>query len=66
MITRGYTPLSLYGWPHQTTPAALLRNRDGVARFVKVLQEKNAGIEAHAKNRRTESRLETPIPHFLR
>ena len=45
----GYTPLSLYGWPHQTTPAALLRNRDGVARFVKVLQENNAGIKAHAK-----------------
>jgi zeaxanthin glucosyltransferase len=29
----GYTPLSLYGWPHQTTPAALARNREGVAKF---------------------------------
>jgi MGT family glycosyltransferase len=45
----GYTPLSLYGWPHQTTPAALARNREGVARFVKVLEENNAGIRAHAK-----------------
>jgi zeaxanthin glucosyltransferase len=45
----GYTPLSLYGWPHQTTPAALARNREGVARFVKVLEENNAGIKAHAK-----------------
>jgi len=45
----GYTPLSLYGWPHQTTPAALVRNREGVARFVKVLEENNAGIRAHAK-----------------
>jgi zeaxanthin glucosyltransferase len=26
----GYTPLCLYGWPHQTTPAALARNREGV------------------------------------
>jgi MGT family glycosyltransferase len=45
----GYTPLSLYGWPHQTTPAALARNREGVARFLKVLEKNNAGIRAHAK-----------------
>jgi hypothetical protein len=36
----GHTPLCLYGWPHQTTPAALARNREGVARFVKVLEAK--------------------------
>ena len=29
----GYTPLCLYGWPHETTPAALARNRKGVAKF---------------------------------
>jgi zeaxanthin glucosyltransferase len=45
----GYTPLSLYGWPHQTTPVALARNREGVARFVKVLGDNNGGIKAHAK-----------------
>ena len=28
----GYTPLCLYGWPHETTPAALARNREGVAK----------------------------------
>ena len=26
----GYTPLCLYGWPHENTPAALARNREGV------------------------------------
>jgi zeaxanthin glucosyltransferase len=45
----GHTPLCLYGWPHQTTPAAMARNREGVARFAKVLDGNNAGIKAHAK-----------------
>ena len=39
----GYTPLSLYGWPHQTTPAALARNREGVAKFTRTLGRCNAG-----------------------
>jgi zeaxanthin glucosyltransferase len=46
----GYTPLCLYGWPHQTTPAALARNREGVAKFVKLVQANNAGIRAYAKS----------------
>ena len=45
----GYTPLSIYGWPHQTTPAALARNREGVAKFAKMLEGSNAGIRAYAK-----------------
>jgi zeaxanthin glucosyltransferase len=45
----GQTPLCLYGWPHQTTPAALARNREGVAKFVKLLDGNNAGIKVHAK-----------------
>ena len=46
----GYTPLSLYGWPHLTTPEALTRNREGVANFVKMLQSCNAGIRAYAES----------------
>jgi zeaxanthin glucosyltransferase len=46
----GYTPLCLYSWPHQTTPAALARNREGVAKFVKLMQSNNAGIRAYAKS----------------
>src|SRR4030088_570159 len=45
----GYTPLCLYGWPHQTTPQALARNREGVAKFVKLLDKHNAGVKAYAR-----------------
>ena len=44
----GHTPLARYGWPHETTPAALARNRDGVAKVVQMLNETNGGIRAHA------------------
>src|ERR1700751_5657385 len=40
----GYTPLHVYGWPHETTPEALARNREGVAKFAKILDSGNAGI----------------------
>jgi zeaxanthin glucosyltransferase len=46
----GYTPLSLYGWPHQTTPAALARNREGVVNFIKLLERANEGVKAYAKS----------------
>jgi zeaxanthin glucosyltransferase len=46
----GYTPLCLYGWPHQTTPAALARNREGVAKWVSLLESINGGIKAHAES----------------
>jgi zeaxanthin glucosyltransferase len=46
----GCTPLSHYSWPHQTTPAALARNREGVAKFAKLLESGNAGIRAYAES----------------
>ena len=46
----GYTPLCLYGWPHQSTPAALARNREGVTNFVALLESANEGVKAYAKN----------------
>jgi zeaxanthin glucosyltransferase len=46
----GTTPLCLYGWPHQVTPAAVARNREGVAKFTKMLKGANAGIKAYAKS----------------
>jgi zeaxanthin glucosyltransferase len=33
----GRTPLCCYGWPHQTTPEAILRNRKGVAEFTRLV-----------------------------
>jgi zeaxanthin glucosyltransferase len=46
----GYTPLHVYGWPHETTPEAVARNREGIAKFAKILESGNAGIRAHAES----------------
>jgi zeaxanthin glucosyltransferase len=46
----GYTPLCMYGWPHETTPAALARNREGVAKFTNLLKSVNGGVKAHAES----------------
>jgi hypothetical protein len=45
----GYTPLCLYGRPHETTPQAFARNREDVARFVKILENASAGVKAYAE-----------------
>ena len=46
----GYTPLCFYDWPHQTTPAALARNREGVAKWASLLGSVNGGVKAHAES----------------
>jgi MGT family glycosyltransferase len=46
----GYTPVCLFDWPHQTTPEAFARNREGVAKFAGLLNSCNAGLRAYAKN----------------
>jgi zeaxanthin glucosyltransferase len=56
----GYTPLSLYDWPHQTTPSALARNREGVAKFAKILENANEGIRAYAESAGLEIDWESP------
>jgi MGT family glycosyltransferase len=56
----GYTPLSMYDWPHQTTPSALARNREGVAKFAKILENANAGIKAYAESAGLEIDWDTP------
>jgi len=45
----GQTPFCLYGRPHQTTPEALARNREDIAKFTQILNGANAGIKAHAE-----------------
>jgi zeaxanthin glucosyltransferase len=45
----GYAPLCMYDWPHETTPAALARNREGVANFLKILAQANDGVRAYAE-----------------
>src|SRR6476620_3786858 len=46
----GYTPLCLCDWPHETTPAALARNREGVVKAIDLLESVNGGVKAHAEN----------------
>jgi MGT family glycosyltransferase len=46
----GYTPLCLYGWPHETTAAALARNREGVTKWANLLNSLNGDIKAHAES----------------
>ena len=45
----GYTPLCHYDWPHETTPAALARNRKGVANFARMLKQANPAVRAYAE-----------------
>ena len=45
----GYTPLCVYDWSHETTPAALARNRKGVAHFVRMLKQANAAVRDYAE-----------------
>src|SRR6516162_6567935 len=45
----GYTPLCLYDWPHETTPAALARNRKGLANFARMLKQANASVRDYAE-----------------
>ena len=62
----GYTPLCLYGWPHETTPAALARNREGVAKWANLLNSLSGGIKAHAENIGLKIDWEVSTPLFPR
>jgi zeaxanthin glucosyltransferase len=58
----GYTPLSIYGWPHETTTEALDRNQEGIARFTRLLIAGGAGVRAYAK--RVGLRIDWDDPSF--
>jgi MGT family glycosyltransferase len=45
----GYTPLCVYDWPHERTPAALTRNRKGVAKIARMLKQANPVAKAYAE-----------------
>ena len=40
----GHTPLCFYDWPHETTPAALARNRKGVESFLETFAHPTIAI----------------------
>ncbi|MBV8216523.1 MAG: hypothetical protein JOZ08_25175 [Verrucomicrobia bacterium] len=48
----GYTPLCFYNWSHESTADAIARNREGVARFGRILQKNRAPIENYAERAR--------------
>jgi zeaxanthin glucosyltransferase len=43
----GYAPLGVYDWPHETTPEALVRNREGIVKFARFTY--NERTKAYAK-----------------
>ena len=43
----GHTPLCAYDWSHETTPGALARNREGIAKFVRLTY--NERTKAYAR-----------------
>jgi zeaxanthin glucosyltransferase len=43
----GHTPLAIYDWPHETTPEALVRNREGIVKFARFIY--NEGTKAYAQ-----------------
>jgi MGT family glycosyltransferase len=45
----GYTPLWPYAWPCEDTEQAIARNREGVARFARMLERNRAGVERYAE-----------------
>jgi zeaxanthin glucosyltransferase len=45
----GHTPLCLYGWPHETTPAAVRRNREGIERFTGFVTGINTAVRMEAQ-----------------
>jgi zeaxanthin glucosyltransferase len=53
----GYTPLCAYDWPHETTPVALVRNREGIVKFARLTY--NERTKAYAK----EAGLKTDLDH---
>jgi zeaxanthin glucosyltransferase len=45
----GYTPPIYQSWPHETTPQALARNREGVAQITEKLAAANGQVRAYAE-----------------
>jgi zeaxanthin glucosyltransferase len=45
----GYTPLFAFDWPHETTPEAFARNKEGVRRFLKLLERNRLIARGYAE-----------------
>lgn len=60
----GSTPLCVYGWAHENTPAAKERNRQGVSKFAQMLIRSNAEIIAEVERAGIKPNWEDPSSLF--
>jgi len=60
----GSTPLCVYGWAHENTPAAKERNRQGVSKFGQMLIRSNAEIIAEVERAGIKPNWEDPSSLF--
>ena len=60
----GSTPLCVYGWAHENTPAAKERNRQGVSKFAHMLIRSNAEIIAEVERAGIKPNWEDPSSLF--
>jgi zeaxanthin glucosyltransferase len=60
----GCTPLCVYGWAHENTPAAKERNRQGVSKFAQMLIRSNAEIIAEVARAGIKPNWEDPSSLF--
>ena len=45
----GYTPPSYRGWPHETTPQAIAKNRETIAQITKIIGQASSQVRAYAE-----------------
>jgi zeaxanthin glucosyltransferase len=60
----GSTPLCVYDWAHENTPAAKERNRQGVSKFAQMLMRSNAEVIAEAERAGIQPNWEDPSSLF--
>jgi MGT family glycosyltransferase len=60
----GYTPLCVYEWAHDNTPAAIKRNRQGVSKFTQMLIHSNRELIAQAERAGIRANWEDPSSLF--
>jgi zeaxanthin glucosyltransferase len=56
----GYTPLCVCDWPHEITPGAIERNRQGVSKFTQMLIRSNSELIKQAEKTGMKANWEAP------
>ena len=61
----GYTPLCVYGWPHEITPAALARNPGRCRKVGWFVPERQRRHQSTCGERWAKNRLERSLLHYF-